>query len=54
VLSVAAGDPNGLPSQDVLDSLDGYSVLRTDRNGWITVITDGEKMRVEIERGQQE
>jgi beta-lactamase superfamily II metal-dependent hydrolase len=52
VLSVAAGDPNGLPSQDVLDSLDGYSVLRTDRSGWITVITDGEKMRVEVERGQ--
>jgi len=52
VLSVAAGDPDGLPSQDVLDSLDGYSLLRTDRNGWITVITDGEKMRVETERGQ--
>jgi len=52
VLSVAAGDPNGLPSQEVLDSLDGYSLLRTDRSGWITVITDGEKMRVETERGQ--
>jgi beta-lactamase superfamily II metal-dependent hydrolase len=52
VLSVAAGDPNGLPSQDVLDSLDGYSFLRTDRSGWITVITDGEEMRVEVERGQ--
>lgn len=53
VLSVSAGDPDGLPSQDVLDSLDGYSLLRTDRSGWITVITDGEKMRVETERGQQ-
>jgi competence protein ComEC len=52
VLSVAAGDPNGLPAQDVLDSLDGYSVLRTDHSGWITVITDGETMRVETERGQ--
>ena len=52
VLSVAAGDPNGLPAQDVLDSLDGYSVLRTDHSGWITVITDGESMRVETERGQ--
>jgi competence protein ComEC len=52
VLSVAAGDPNGLPSQDVLDSLDGYSLLRTDRSGWIQVITDGESMRVETERGQ--
>jgi len=52
VLSVAAGDPNGLPSQNVLDSLDGYSLLRTDRNGWIAIITDGETMRVEVERGQ--
>jgi len=52
VLSVSAGDPNGLPSQDVLDALDGYSLLRTDHSGWIQVITDGEKMRVETERGQ--
>jgi competence protein ComEC len=52
VLSVAAGDPDGLPAQDVLDSLDGYSMLRTDRSGWITVITDGEKMHVEVKRGQ--
>jgi hypothetical protein len=35
-----------------LDSLDGYSLLRTDRSGWITIITDGVKMRVETERGQ--
>ncbi len=52
VLSVSAGDPNGLPDQEVLDSLDGYSVLRTDRSGWITVITDGNSMRVEVERGE--
>ena len=52
VLSVAAGDPNGLPSQEVLDALDGYSLLRTDRSGWITIITDGEAMHVETEHGQ--
>ena len=52
VLSVAAGDPNGLPALSVLESLDGYSVLRTDRSGWITIITDGENMRVEVERGE--
>lgn len=50
VLSVAAGDPQGLPDPLVLESLDGYSVLRTDRSGWITVITDGNEMRVEVER----
>ena len=52
VLSVAAGDEDGLPSQDVLDSLKDYSLLRTDRSGWITVITDGNAMRVEVERGK--
>ena len=52
VLSVAAGDPNGLPSQDVLDALDGYSLLRTDRSGWIDVSTDGTEMRVTVERGE--
>jgi len=52
VLSVAAGDPDGLPSQDVLDSLEGYSLLRTDRSGWITVSTDGNELRVEVERGK--
>jgi competence protein ComEC len=52
VLDVAAGDPNGLPSPDVLDSLDGYSLLRTDRSGWIQVTTDGDTMSVTTERGQ--
>ncbi len=44
VLSVAAGDQNGLPDQDTLDVLTGYSLLRTDRNGWIEVTTDGRQM----------
>jgi beta-lactamase superfamily II metal-dependent hydrolase len=48
---VAAGDPDGLPEQSVLDSLDGYSLLRTDLNGWISVITNGDTMKVEVERG---
>ncbi|MBE0671137.1 MAG: ComEC/Rec2 family competence protein [Anaerolineales bacterium] len=52
ILSVAAGDPDGLPSQDVLDALDGYSLLRTDRSGWIDVSTDGFEMRVAVERGE--
>ena len=52
VLSVAAGDPDGLPAQDVLEALDGYSLLRTDRSGWIDVTTDGTEMRVTVERGE--
>lgn len=53
VLSVAAGDLGGLPSQDTLDSLEGYSLLRTDRNGWIDLSTDGVEMRVSVERGEE-
>jgi beta-lactamase superfamily II metal-dependent hydrolase len=53
VLSVAAGDPDGLPSQDVLDSLEGYSLLRTDRSGWIDISTDGTEMRITVERGEK-
>ena len=52
VLDVAAGDEDGLPAQEVLDALDGYSLLRTDRSGWISVITDGDAMRVEAERSK--
>ncbi|MBM4426034.1 MAG: DUF4131 domain-containing protein [Chloroflexi bacterium] len=53
VLSVGAGDPNGLPAQEVLDSLGGgYSLLRTDRSGWIDVSSDGVEMRVSVERGE--
>ncbi|MCQ3937605.1 MAG: hypothetical protein DPW18_11240 [Chloroflexi bacterium] len=51
VLSAAAGDLNGLPHQEVLDMLSGYSLLRTDRNGWIDVSTDGVEMQVNVERG---
>jgi competence protein ComEC len=53
VLSVAADDLDGLPSQDTLDALEGYSLLRTDRNGWIDISTDGVEMRVSVERGEE-
>jgi competence protein ComEC len=49
ILSVAAGDPDGRPDQSVLDSLTGTTLLRTDRNGWITISTDGVGMWVEVE-----
>lgn len=50
ILNVAAGDPDGLPAQAVLDALQGITLLRTDRDGWITVTTDGEGMWVEVEK----
>ena len=39
----------GLPDQEVLASLDGYTLLRTDENGWIKLISDGEQMWINIE-----
>jgi beta-lactamase superfamily II metal-dependent hydrolase len=50
ILSVAAGDPNGLPDPSVLDSLASITLLRTDRNGWITLSTDGAGLWVEVEK----
>jgi competence protein ComEC len=50
ILSVAAGDPDGLPDQSVLDSLAGITLLRTDRNGWISLSTDGSGLWVEVEK----
>jgi competence protein ComEC len=50
LLSVAAGDPEGFPSPETVAAVDGYNLLRTDRNGWIELITDGEQMWVEVER----
>jgi len=49
ILSVQAGDPDNLPSQTVIDSLKETTLLRTDRNGWITLSTDGTKFWVEVE-----
>ncbi|MEW5868082.1 MAG: ComEC/Rec2 family competence protein [Chloroflexota bacterium] len=50
LLSVSAGDAHGLPDPEVLDSLAGYTLLRTDRNGWIELSTDGRGLWVEVER----
>ncbi len=50
VLSVAIDDVDGLPSPETLEAIEGYALLRTDRNGWIHISTDGERMWVEVER----
>lgn len=50
VLSVAAGDENGMPDADVMELVKDYAVLRTDRNGWIEVSTNGQQMWVNVER----
>lgn len=50
LLSVAAGDKDGLPDQTLLESIEDYPLLRTDRNGWIEVTTDGAQMWVRVEK----
>lgn len=53
ILSVAAGDENGMPDAEVMESVQDYELLRTDQNGWIEVATDGERMWVNVERKQE-
>jgi competence protein ComEC len=50
LLSVAAGDEAGRPDPETLAAVDGYTLLRTDLDGWIHLSTDGERMWVEVER----
>ena len=50
LLSVGAGDREGLPSTETLAAVEGYTLLRTDQNGWIQLSTDGEQLWVEVER----
>jgi competence protein ComEC len=50
LLSVGAGDRNNLPDAQTLQALDGYTLLRTDRHGWIELSTDGQQMWVEVEK----
>jgi competence protein ComEC len=50
ILSVAAGDKNGLPDDETLDATADYNLLRTDRDGWIHLATDGQQMWLEVER----
>jgi competence protein ComEC len=54
VLSVAAGDPNGLPHEETLEAIEDYPVLRTDHNGWIEVTTDGNEMWFQVEKQAQD
>ena len=50
ILSVAGDDPNGLPAPETIELLRDQTVLRTDRNGWIEISTDGDQIWVEVER----
>ena len=50
LLSVGIKDSRGLPDRGMIDRLAGYSLLRTDQNGTIRLITDGNQLWVKVDR----
>jgi competence protein ComEC len=50
LLSVSAADENGMPDSNVLEEVKDYDLLRTDKNGWVEITTDGTEMWVNVER----
>lgn len=50
IIGVTAGNYDGLPSQETIDYIHAYLLMRTDRNGWIRLNTDGDKFWVESEK----
>lgn len=54
ILSVGGTGRTERPSMEVLDSLEGRTILRTDRHGTIEIISDGEALWVETERAFNE
>ena len=43
-------DPEQSPSPETLEAVAGYTLLRTDQNGWIELSSDGQQMWVEVEK----
>lgn len=50
LISVEAGNWRGLPSPELLEGLEGMTVLRTDIHGSVELISDGERLWVWVER----
>lgn len=50
LLSVEAGDYQGRPSPDLLESLKDTNLLRTDLSGWIDLATDSDQVWITVER----
>ena len=50
VLSVAAGDPDGLPSPELVKALENANLTRTDVNGWIDLASDGQQVWITVEK----
>jgi competence protein ComEC len=53
VLSVAASDPTGLPSADLLATFEKSTLLRTDIYGWIDLSSDGRRLQITSEHQKE-
>jgi hypothetical protein len=47
---VSSGYRDGLPDPEALEAVYGYSMLKTDLNGWVRLSTDEEQVWAEVER----
>jgi competence protein ComEC len=50
VISVGQGNRFGHPSEEVLERLEGTLVFRTDRNGTVSIASDGHRLWIDAER----
>jgi hypothetical protein len=48
---VATGDREVRPSPEALEAVEGYTLLRTARNGWIELVPGGAQLWVEANLG---
>jgi competence protein ComEC len=53
VLSVEAGDKDGLPQEEIQALLEEHPGLRTDYHGWIHVATNGERVWIDVQKQPQ-
>jgi competence protein ComEC len=50
ILSTQAGEIENIPDRDFLQSIDQYTMVRTDQAGWVRIQTDGKRMWVYSEK----
>jgi competence protein ComEC len=52
VIQVGADNDYGHPTEEVLATMDGRLILRSDRDGRVHIASDGRQMWIETEKGE--